>query len=188
MIYLDLDDFYDGNASWNMLSDLHSRIPSFKITLFTIPGRCSPAFLRWAFKHSWMDLVPHGWMHHTNYECTRWTYEDMRAYIAEYQRLGFTTKGFKAPGWQISNGCYQALLDSGYWVADQPYNANRRPSGLPAYLLGDHSIHGHVGHLNGHNSNALELIFDSILAKKNAEFGFIRDLMEEEALRIWRSA
>ena len=55
-----------------------------------------------------------------------------------------------SPGWQISNGCYEALLEKGYWVADHVYNDDRRPKELPVYKL-DHPwcIHGHTWDIMG---------------------------------------
>jgi hypothetical protein len=122
--------------------------------------------------------------------------------------MGFITKGFKAPGWQISDACYRVLLDEGYWVADQKYNDERRPKALPVYRLRPggvdyvdqhgrmlwqggladprrsinqvQQIHGHIGHLGGHNDNALELILPDVMkaARRDSDFRFIREVME----------
>ena len=88
------------------------------------------------------------------------------------------TKGFKAPGWQISDGMYQALLEEGYWVADQSYNNERRPKELKAYILDSgNKIHGHIGHMGGHNENEIEYLLDTILALKEKDFAFIKDVI-----------
>jgi hypothetical protein len=220
VILLDLDDYDASERSdddFQRLVQLREEIPSLKVTLFTIPANTNKLFwLVNSLHRNWIDLVQHGWHHKTNYECLAWTKADCKAALRRGRDMGFTTKGFKAPGWQISDGCYEALAEEGYWVADQKYNDARRPRELRAYILGKHvvakrtselmfieptlsepgngsylpvtalhmamatQIHGHVGHLGGHNANALELIMDDIraAAAKDTDFRFIREVME----------
>ncbi len=183
-VILDLDDAFEGNDQFLLLEALRRQVPRLRVTLFAIPGRCPPSWVRRMQQRAdWIDIVPHGWMHATNRECQHWGMLECVTAISRAASLGFTTQGFKAPGWQISNGCYDALLDCGYWVADQPYNATRRPAALPAYVLGEPpdgvvQIHGHVGHLNGRNANELEYLVPEILRYRDAEFGFVRDAVE----------
>jgi hypothetical protein len=177
------------------LEDLKADIPTLKVTLFTIPGRCSPTWVReMKVFYDWCDLVPHGWMHRNCYECASWKKADCKAALRAAREMGFTTKGFKAPGWQISDGCYEALAEEDYWIADQWYNNERsrkfcihaKSPGLRRYLLSSERIkqiedlptimtttpysggyipiHGHIGHLGGRNANALELIMSDIRA------------------------
>jgi len=205
---VDLDDFTDDNNGMERLLWLKERIPQFKVTLFAIPAETSPEWLRrddlissLLISHvvgpafgsrliadrignsleNWVSFVMHGAMHKTNRECENWTQEICEVYMDAWLKSGFTERGFKAPGWQISNGCYAALLDAGWWVADAAYNGGRRPAGIKAYVLGRsdiHQIHGHLGHRGGHNENELELIYESILARKDDEFGFVRDYVK----------
>ena len=208
MILCDLDDFCDDDRSMAdlvRLEEIKRRIPTFKATLFTIPGRCSPEFIaNMQRDYPWLDLVQHGWNHDSNYECLKWTVEDCREFLFCARLLGLKTRGFKAPGWQISYGCYEALLAEGYWVADQPYNDERRPKELRAYKLFpsgqfitaeaqsiegkwtnmrctgvNRQIHGHIGHLNGRNANALEFLMDEIIeaGKRDPDFRFIDEVM-----------
>lgn len=139
LIIADFDDFCDDErsaADLERLIQLKQKVPALKVTLFTIPGRCSPEFIaRVRSEYSWLDLVQHGWNHDTNYECMKWTKADCRDFLAAGRDIGLTTKGFKSPGWQISDGCYEALAEEGYWVADQAYNDGRRPAKLRAYKL-----------------------------------------------------
>lgn len=208
MIITDLDDFCDDERSLEsliLLDKLKEELPTFKATLFTIPARCSIGFIQ-VMKDTrpWLDLVPHGWQHNTNRECQKWNRLACLDALTEARAKGLTTKGFKAPGWQISAGCYEALELLGYWVADQEYNDRRRPVDLSAYVIypgvdrlaalayrgankpataisGSHgrAIHGHIGHLGGHNPNALELIYDQILeaGRKDPDFRFIDEVM-----------
>ena len=197
-VILDLDDAFDGNDRLPLLEELRRQIPQLCVTLFAIPGRCSPEWVQAMQQRAdWIDIVPHGWMHETNRECQRWTRDQCETALHDAESLGFTTRGFKAPGWQISDGCYVELLSRGYWVADQPYNNARRPAGLRCYLLGEVGgaggadasqpaaasaasivqIHGHIGHLNGHNANELEYLVPEILKHRDSEFGFVRDVV-----------
>ena len=174
----DLDDFCVENSEAGLLMTLHKIMPEFKVTLFTIPGLCSQSFIdTWKAK-SWVDLVPHGWHHSTSRECEHWTYEESIEYLEKIEPMGMT-KGFKAPGWLISNGMYRALLERGYWVADQAYNNDRRPKDLPVYLLEgggtEVKIHGHIGHRGGHNNNEIRLIIEVILMNSRLQFDFVKD-------------
>lgn len=209
MIICDLDDFCEDTrslADLRRLDELRAAIPTFKATLFTIGGRCTKGFIADVkATRPWLDLVPHGWMHHTNRECEQWDDDTCLQALAASRFIGLATRGFKAPGWQISDGCYQALFEEGYWVADQHYNDTRRPDWLKAYCLEESGkvairkltfsapgfrkyqgigvatqIHGHIGHLNGSNENALEIIAPQILAaaQQDTDFRFISEVME----------
>ena len=198
MTLFDLDDFDQSersDADFQRLVQLKEECPTLKVTLFTIPENTSKLFWLTMARHSeWIDLVQHGWHHRTNYECLAWTKADCKAALRRGREMGFTTKGFKAPGWQISDGCYEALAEEGYWVADQAYNnARRKRIELPAYVIENDyqptrssvlitnglAIHGHVGALNGPNANALELIMDDVRAAAalDSDFRFIREVM-----------
>ncbi len=180
MTFVDLDDFAESNNCLPLLRDVRRDIPQFKVTLFTIPGRCSPGFIPdlIANEGEWLDFVPHGWMHETNRECERWSFGDMVEAVTRYRATGFETRGFKAPGWIISDGCYLGLLARDYWVADMAYNDTRRPTGMKAYILDSpRKIHGHVGHLNGRNANELSLIVPEILKHRDQPFGLARDAL-----------
>lgn len=187
-VYLDLDDFCWDNNSLDLLISLKSHIPQLKVTLFTIPGLCNPGFINivrtiglYGDDERWIDLVPHGFLHRTNYECLKWNYEECAKCLDWAMDVGITTRGFKAPGWQISDACYHCLKDKDYWVADQPYNDKRRLDGVRVYKLGPDSIHGHIGHMNGRNENELSLITDTIMESKSKQFGFVSEKVE-----VWK--
>lgn len=176
--YVELDDFCEGNTSFHLLQKIKEEIPSFKVTLFTIVGRCSHQWLESMKKIEWIDMVPHGFFHDTPRECQDWSYDKSMLYLKYIEQFGLT-KGFRAPGWQISDGMYKALFENHYWVADQTYNDKRRPFSLRAWLLNNPNfIHGHIGHLGGHNPNELSLILPSI--KKHNDFGFVKDYMDAQ--------
>lgn len=171
--YVDLDDFSEYNHSLDLLLKIKEKIPGFKVTLFTVVGNCTEKFLVNLSELKWLDLVPHGMFHRSNRECESWSRERALEYLKFCSELPLK-RGFKAPGWQISDGCYQALLERGYWVMDQTYNNPRRPPDLPAYLVeSPGNLHGHIGNLNGENPNELSRILPQILSAKNEEFGLI---------------
>lgn len=179
---LDLDDAYPGNDRMDLLRDLKRQVPGLKVTLFAIPGRCTQEWIAEMRALDWVEIVPHGWMHKTNRECEKWDWMACYMALERYELLGFTVHGFKAPGWQISDGCYAELAARGYWVADQPYNNHRRPAGLRTYLLGEpppgvRQIHGHVGHLNGHNANELQYLVPEILECRDMEWKFVSEVV-----------
>lgn len=173
MIIIDADDFHEHNSKLGLLEQLHDAT-GMKFTLFTIPGLCSRTFVKSMQQIEWLDLVPHGFMHPHPRECEHWNYNQCVAYL-DWVEDYHMTKGFKAPGWQISDDMYRALLERGYWVADQHYNDHRRPPGLRAYFC-EPAHHFHIGHMGGHNENEIELHTERLLQMKG-EFGFIKEVI-----------
>jgi hypothetical protein len=120
----DSDDLYEGHDRMDLLEQLHAANPLFRMTAFAIPAKCPP--------------IDGG-------ECRDWNYDQMTQVLDQLEKNRRWTRGFKAPGWIISDECYEALEDYGWWVADQPYNDERRPEGLRVHRLddGDH-VHTHI--------------------------------------------
>ena len=173
IICIDADDFHEGNHKLDLLERLHDNT-GMVFNLFTIPGLCSQHFIREVKKIPWIDMIPHGLHHPNSRECQFWTYPLCVEYIDNLESLRIT-HGFKAPGWQISDGMYKALKERHYWVADQHYNDHRRPEGLKVFYCNpDH--HFHIGHTGGHNPNEIELHIDRLLSMRG-EFKFIKDII-----------
>ncbi len=119
------------------LDELHYANPAFKTTLFAIPGEMTPELIKWCDANkNWVELAVHGFYHTSNYECEKMSYEQFDFYMEELGGVieDFFVKGFKAPGWQISDDAFRWLMEHDWWVADQGYNDARRPSGLKAYV------------------------------------------------------
>ena len=174
-VFIDLDDFYEQHHSLDLLTEIKEEIPQFRVTLFTIPARCSMEFVRFVQTFDWIDMVPHGWLHRDTRECETWSYRRALEFLDVMEAFRLT-KGFKAPGWQISDGTYLALLERGYWVADQTYNNHRRPTRLRVYLLdSSNKIHGHIRHSGVSHRNEIDLLLPAIRKRRNMEFGFVRD-------------
>jgi hypothetical protein len=183
-LVLDLDDFCQDNQGLDLLDRLRDDVggDNFRATLFTIPGRCQLEWIdRMHHDRPWLQLVPHGYKHETSRECETWSIHTMRGYLRRLQGYGLV-RGFKAPGWQLNQNIYDGLLEEGYWIADKVENRPMRPYGLLAYEIDEpRKIHGHIGHLGGHNANELSLIYGEIIAAWNrhkerlgpaATFGF----------------
>lgn len=143
----DWDDAYTGHDAITLLRQLHWLRPDFRCTLFAIPGRCTEDWCR--SLPPWVELGVHGWMHTTNYECLNWTRTDMERCLAAPLVQRYFAQGFKAPGWQISDACYEVLLERGWWVADQHLEDGRRPAGLRTYFYEDGGWHGHIDDVCG---------------------------------------
>lgn len=176
---VDFDDFEDSSHRLDLLQKLKLINPEFRCTVFAIPNRCSPELL--ARTPSWIEIAVHGWDHPTPTEAQEWTRQETLDVMHSIDLSRFTA-GFKAPGWQVSDGTYEALSDLGWWIADQPYNDHRRPTGLLTHRLGDGDHwHGHIQNVCG---NGLEETFD-MLATKVSEattFQFV-----SEAVTPWLS-
>lgn len=181
-LVLDLDDFCEANQGLAELDALREQIGvDFRVSLFTIPGLSSPGWLEDVRRlRPWIELIPHGAYHETSRECERWSRNEMRQYLYLIRPL-MMVKGWKAPGWQLNAAIYDTLLEHGYWVADHVENRGRRPAGLQAYELDEpRKIHGHIGHMGGHNPNELSLIYQTIVNAHsrrvdrgaNSAFGF----------------
>ena len=167
--FVDADDYCQGNDGMEVLKRIKAKNPDFKINLFTIVGRCSKEWIEEMKKIDWIKMIPHGWLHETSRECENWTYEQSKEYLDKIEQFGLE-KGVKAPGWQISDGMYQVLLEKGYWVADQHYNDQRRPKELEVkYPTVEHY---HIGNLGGHNINEIGY-FEEHLANLRGNYKFL---------------
>lgn len=147
----DWDDFHEKNHRLDLLHELKRINPLFRCTLFAVPGLGSTQF--WESVPRWCELAVHGWLHPDSYECQNWTQQRTEEMIRG--RSSHFVRGFKAPGWQISDATYGTLLMNNWWVADQHLEDARRPKGLRTYFYedGDDRWHGHIQNVCG---NGLE--------------------------------
>jgi hypothetical protein len=180
-VIFDSDDLYEGHDRMDLLKKLHYANPLFRMTAFTIPRHCTSDYI--AYLPDWIEIVPHGWMHgEPPNECENWSYDQM-ATLIDHIENGCSprwSRGFKAPGWLISDACYEALEDYGWWVADQPYNDARRPEGLRVHRLGD-GDHLHT-HIQDWGSNGLNESWDTILYRVQRAKSF--ELISEVAQTV----
>jgi hypothetical protein len=202
MIVFDSDDFGCNHEISDMcqshdcrdiLEELHKINPAFKATLFAIPGEMTTELINWAvFNSHWIELAVHGFYHSSNYECEKINYDEFDELMNSMPFIqDFFVKGFKA--WQISDDALRWLKDHGWWVADQPYNNDRRPKDLPSYcIMGNEgkvlhndresstvfASHHHTWNCMG---NGVYEQFDYIvdLIKDKPDFKFVSELIYE---------
>jgi hypothetical protein len=182
---VDFDDFCEGDHRLDLLHTLREANPAFRCTLFAIPALGSTEF--WNSVPAWCELAVHGWAHPHPYEASEWTRDQaMDVLMCAPQRF---TNGFKAPGWQISDGCYQAIIEAGWWVADHWDNDERRPDGISAHVVTplaasgadpDH-WHGHIGNVCG---NGIQETFPELLAAVRDAVAF---QLVSECVTPWRA-
>lgn len=203
---VDFDDFGCNHVISNMcqshdcrdkLDQLHYANNNFKVTLFAIPGEMTAELAQWCKANSsWVELAVHGFYHRDNYECEKMTYEEFDQHMKFFKPMldEFFVKGFKAPGWQISDAAYEWLSENGWWVADQHYNFNRRTAvsvTLPVYENNNGSFyavkygnpedsvdawHGHTWDCVG---NGIYETYDHVegLVKGAKEFKFVSEVL-----------
>lgn len=171
------------------LDALHYANNNLKVTLFTVPGELTAELAEWCRANSsWVELALHGFYHRNNYECDKMTCEEFDNLVRFFQPMldTYFVKGFKAPGWQISDDVYKWLVEHDYWVSDQAYNDHRRPKELRAYInnngtfhVGENVIDAWHGHTHDCCGNGIYEAYDEILSKINGveEFRFISEVV-----------
>jgi hypothetical protein len=192
-----ISDMCESHDCRNALLDLKKVNPDFKVTLFAIPGEMTAELTGWCqLNRGWVEIAVHGFYHQSNYECEKLSYDDFDFYMREFNDILKTcfVKGFRAPGWQISDGIFRWLKDHDYWVADQGYNDTRRPKELAAYVNYDGQFtvlpksdlikptevdawHGHTWNCVG---NGIYETFEQLesMVKDTKEFKFISEVVK----------
>lgn len=193
-----LSDMCQSHDCRDMLDRLHEVNPAFKCTLFAIPGEMTPEVQEWCFANrSWVELAYHGFFHTSNYECEKMSYDEFdkwMEYFGNRKFDSFFVHGFKAPGWQISDGVYEWLSDHDWWIADQAYNTERRHKisvTMSAYVNDNGKFfpekyaksQEHVDAWHGHTwdccGNGIYETFDQVkaLVKNTKEFKFVSEVL-----------
>lgn len=175
-----ISDMCQSHDCRDVLLKFREANPKFKATLFAIPGEMTAELSAWCqLNEDWIEIAVHGFFHQTNYECEKLSYEDFDFFMHEFRDILKTcfVRGFKAPGWQISDDVYRWLKDNDYWVADQPINKLRRPKGLKSYEVGENSYHTHTWNCVG---NGVYELFEDIMDKTKdvKEFQFVSEVVK----------
>lgn len=153
----DWDDLYPGNDRLDLFAKLKDANPGFRCTVFAVPGLGNDGY--WDSLPDWMELAVHGWLHPHPREAEHWTRAQIEWVLD--RKPARMVEGWKSPGWQISDATYEVLLERGWWVADHPESANRRPNGIRYHELGQgNHWHGHIQDVCG---NGLAETFDTVL-------------------------
>lgn len=202
MIVFDADDYGGNHIISDMcqshdcrdkLDEFHYANNNFKATLFAIPAEMTYELLEWCkANREWIELAVHGIFHSSNYECSEMTYEEFDAKIEPLLGIieDYFVKGFKAPGWQISDGIYDWLQQHGWWVADQAYNDQRRPIELLAYVNNNGNFSSYIGEktiqVKGHHYHTWDCVGNGIYELSDqikqdiqgeSEFKFVSEIL-----------
>lgn len=190
----EISDMCQSHDCRDVLLKLKEINPKFKVTLFAIPGEMTQELLEWSAKNrDWVELAVHGVFHSSNYECEKMSYDTFDRWMmgVEFRRMlnKYFVKGFRAPGWQISDDIYRWLSVNDWWVADQGYNDDRRPAYLDAYVHYDgkfrvlpkvgnpRDVDAHHGHVWNCVGNGIYEQFDYLadLVRNTEDFKFVSE-------------
>ena len=185
-VVFDLDDFCEEIMNpklWNRIFRLKYKCPNLKITMFTVPLKCSEKWLSEVKdKYPWIEMHYHGLSHEDKNEWFGKTNLEL-----PYSEYFF--KGFKAPWWRMDQktadwfnerdyvisgmkGCFQVAGPKLYFFNE----GQRLLTENVAYLSSYRTIHSHVQHQK--LGDGLPDIFEKInaLLNKDDEFLFISEL------------
>jgi len=114
---VDVDDFCD---EWNCAEELMRLkmiFPDFKVTLFTIPKKTTVGMIR-AIRDAfdWIEFAVHGILHEPNDEMLRIGSKDLASFLKSIDYSVYV-KGFKPPGWYLTDGVIEACNEAGLWIA-----------------------------------------------------------------------
>jgi len=149
-VVFDLDDFHEHAPNIYLLSALEERFPELKVTLFTVPAKCSLEFLRKWANRDWVELAVHGWTHEPNTECLKWCEARTRSVLEAAELLDAFVKGFRAPGWELRPEVARVLAKRGYWLSHlRKKQAQLGDTQLPVFWLPHPwSVHGHMQNIS----------------------------------------
>ncbi|MFH1231543.1 MAG: hypothetical protein V1709_08630 [Planctomycetota bacterium] len=173
MLTIEFDDFSLNCNRLDLFAELKKINPAFKVTVYAIPALCPEAFLKSV--PDYIELAVHGWAHSPAHECKLWIKEDMLN-LLDKPIIKLFVKGFKAPWYAISNGCYEGLKERGYWVSDVQINKIRWPDGMKVYV-NETDKNCWYGHLGEHNKDGLKVNFSKLVEriKDEKEFKFVSE-------------
>ena len=176
-----ISDVCQSHDCRDALDKLHWANLNFKVTLFAVPGEMTMELCEWCKSNgAWVELALHGFYHKDNWECSKMTYDEFDNHMNEFKDMirTYFGRGFKAPGWQISDDIYRWLKDNDMWVADQSYNNDRRPDDLKSYVISDETPHWH-GHCWDCVGNGIYETFSQLkdTVTNATEFKFISEVV-----------
>lgn len=206
-VIFELDDFCDELNCLPELIELKKEIPNLKVTLFTIPARTSEELLKEVTENygDWIQLAVHGYTHNKPETDQLGTHEFAflnKDQATELLNKGYNpkyyVKGFRAPGWQISEEAMEAVRDCGFWLAsqfpdgrwNQPEKGQYQPDpkecvGLEFYFAtpdahGVRKVHGHTWYSEEYNvRNDINSLKEILLENKDNEFIFVENYVRE---------
>ena len=181
-VVFNLDDFCEEIMKprfWKLIFRLKDRYPNFKVTMFTIPLRCSEEWLAMVQTYPWSDHRDrHEWMGKTDIDLP-------------FQPYFY--KGFKAPWWRMSQETADAFNREGYLLSTcrgyhdvtgpRVYRFNEGHPHIPMvwYERDDYyTVHSHVQPMKKSKDGLPDGTIHSRLMKafpKNTPFLFISEVV-----------
>lgn len=187
-IVFDLDDFCEEIMKpefWGLLFTLRDIYPRLKITMFTVPLKCSESWLRRVTEdYDWLELHYHGSDHEDRHE---W----LNKIHVDFPFGEFFYKGFKAPWWRMGQRTADVFNDkgfvlssmAGYFDVNGPkiYRFNSGREIIPSVQYEGSrycTMHSHVQPMK--MGDGLPQIFDKVAHAypRDSEFVFISELFE----------
>ena len=172
------DDLWEGNDNWDIFVNFHKIFPAFKVTFFVNPGHCSSDFLK-KVNQPWTELAYHCENHSGGFK--QWSKEEAKKYLLKYHTEYGFVKGFKAPGWKITQNIIDACKELDFWVASintvpvkidkKYYTCYKKGEGL-SHLAEYTQYYGHLQSYNFHE-NLKEL--EEHCKEHNPTFKFISE-------------
>lgn len=179
-IVMDFDDLCDATMSkLKFVCELKYKMPSLKVTLFTIPTKISDENIA-KVKHlgDWIALGMHGWRHTTG-ECWSWTSEEAEDKMRQALERGIDGRVFRAPKWLIDVETYKAAKALDWVIADHK-DFRILGSGTRTYTYNQPlrdppvtRVHGHLPNVSG---NGIEEFFSTFVFDPDRTFKHITEL------------
>lgn len=184
-VVFDLDDECDELSALPKLLELKEKFHKLKVTLFTIPSKCSDEHLKKLSQYDWIQVGLHGYYHDTEHgratECSYWTVEEARTKLTlgeEKLKLASNfAKVFRPPGWNMNWETYEVLAEKGYTVCDHLSHDLHLDKGGRRYTTGNLAeVHGHTWECNGNGIG--ELSTTKCNFGPNTEFYFVDEFLD----------
>lgn len=171
-VIFDLDDFCEELMTaerWSFLFELKRAVPELRVTMFTIPGKCSTGWLENIAKnYDWIEMQYHGSQHEDRDEW--FGREDFN-----FPHPDLFARGFKAPWWRMDQVTANALDREGYIISackgyfdvsgSRVYRFNEGIRRIPTVWFESadyHSVHSHIQEQKA--GDGLPQIFDQVLS------------------------
>ena len=115
-LIISFDDIRESCDRWEAFEKLFQEFPEIKVTFFVITEKSESEFFK-KIKTKNTELVFHSFEHSGHW--LDWTVEKAKEWLLKYQNFGFE-KGFKAPGWRLTDNIRIACKELGFWLCSSP--------------------------------------------------------------------
>lgn len=182
VIIASYDDLWEGNDNWSTFEEFHKKFPNFKVTFFVNPGQCSNEFLK-KVNVEWAELAYHCQNHSGGFK--HWSKDEAKQYLLKYHTEFNFIKGFKAPGWKITQPLIDACKELGFWIASintVPVDIDRKYYTFYKKGEGLLELDTHIqyyGHLQSYNFHENLKELEEYCLQHDSEFKFISEVIDK---------